>query len=260
MIPRPERRTEDRPVEDVGRGQDQRGRQRGEEPQEEPPFPVLLAHEDQKAGQGKHRIGRGTHRAAERDQNAAPHQRCYIDAGARGETRPQDHRPYAEQQIRDLGHRISGQGDEERTEQEHGERQESGQAAAGKVARSGLSRTHRGLAAREEHRRGESGGREPGPVDRAVDVAGDRLKRREEEQGEPRQITGWIQDAVQIESIFPFPQEVVGAERVFKRIGDHEPARSEFRGDVKSKNIQSQGQNGQDEHGTLEFPTHFVDS
>lgn len=67
-----------------------------------------------------------------------------------------------------------------------------------------------------------------------------------------------MQDAVQIEPVFAFPQEVVGAERVFERIGDHEPACAEFRGDIKSKNVQGKGQNGDDEDGALELLTHFT--
>ena len=56
MISGTEGRSENGPVEDIGRQQDQRGRKSGKKPQKETPFPVLLPHEDQKKRKKQHRI------------------------------------------------------------------------------------------------------------------------------------------------------------------------------------------------------------
>jgi hypothetical protein len=67
-----------------------------------------------------------------------------------------------------------------------------------------------------------------------------------------------MQYAVQIETVFPFFQEIVGAERVFECVRDHEPARAESRRDKKSKNVQGKDKDGDQEDRTLDRTAHIV--
>ena len=188
MVSRAERRTEDGPVERIGSQQDQRGRESGEEPQQETPFPAFFPHEYQDIGQKEHRIRRGTHGTAQGDQHGAPHQRRQVDPGPRHQTGPQDHRPYAEKKIRHFCHRVTGQGDEERTEQKNRKRQKSGPCPADGITFARRSRSDGSLPAGTEHDRRKPRRGEPAAVHRAVNVAGNSLKGRKEEQGEPWQI------------------------------------------------------------------------